>query len=57
MSNDLKQKIAESKKYIISQVAFEPKVGIVLGTGLGSLADGIDVVGTVDYSDIFQSSS
>ncbi len=52
MSNDLKQKIAESKKYITSQVDFEPKVGIVLGTGLGSLADGIDVVGTVDYSDI-----
>ncbi len=52
MSNDLKQKIAESKKYITSQVAFEPKIGIILGTGLGSLADGIDVVGTVDYSNI-----
>lgn len=52
MSNDLKQKITEAKNYITSQVDFEPKVGIILGTGLGSLADGIDIVGTVDYSDI-----
>lgn len=52
MSNDLKQKIAEAKKFITGQIDFKPKVGIVLGTGLGSLADGIDVAGTVDYTDI-----
>lgn len=52
MSNDLKQKIAEAKKFITGQIDFKPKVGIVLGTGLGSLADGIEVAGTVDYTDI-----
>ncbi len=52
MSEDLKQKIAEAKEYITGQVDFEPKVGIILGTGLGSLADGIDIVGKVEYGDI-----
>lgn len=52
MSNDLKQQINEAKNYISSQIDFDPKIGIVLGTGLGSLGDGIEVAGTVDYADI-----
>lgn len=52
MSEDLRNKINEAKEYITGQIDFEPKIGIILGTGLGSLADGIDVVGTVDYTDI-----
>lgn len=31
---------------------FEPRIGIVLGSGLGGLADNIDVVATIPYSDI-----
>lgn len=30
----------------------QPRLGIVLGSGLGGLVDGIEVAGTVDYSDI-----
>ncbi|RKX20275.1 MAG: purine-nucleoside phosphorylase, partial [Candidatus Zixiibacteriota bacterium] len=52
MLEDLTQRIVEAGNYISGQVAFEPKVGIILGTGLGSLADGIDIVGKVEYGDI-----
>ena len=42
----------EAVQYIKSQVKFDPKIGIILGTGLGSLVDGIQMVGTVDYDKI-----
>ncbi|MDR1765575.1 MAG: purine-nucleoside phosphorylase [Lachnospiraceae bacterium] len=34
------------------RVPFKPKVGIVLGSGLGDLADSLDVEGVIDYHDI-----
>jgi purine-nucleoside phosphorylase len=40
--------VAEIKK----QVSFQPDIGIILGTGLGSLVDGIEMVGTVGYETI-----
>lgn len=52
MSDNLRDMIAEAKKYITGQVDFKPEVGIILGTGLGSLVDGIEIVGKVDYGDI-----
>ncbi|MEA2031678.1 MAG: purine-nucleoside phosphorylase [candidate division Zixibacteria bacterium] len=42
----------EATDYIKSQVNFKPEVGIILGTGLGSLVDGIEMTGTVDYDKI-----
>ncbi|MFQ5452853.1 MAG: purine-nucleoside phosphorylase [Candidatus Zixiibacteriota bacterium] len=42
----------EAVKYIKSQVSSEPKIGIILGTGLGSLVEGIEMTGTVDYDKI-----
>ncbi len=42
----------EAVDYIKSQIKFEPKIGIILGTGLGSLVDGIEMVGTVPYDRI-----
>lgn len=38
----------------VKQVApgFSPRVGIVLGSGLGDLAEKIDTVATIDYADI-----
>ncbi len=42
----------EATAHIKSKVKFEPKIGIILGTGLGSLVDGIQMVGTVDYDKI-----
>ena len=42
----------EAVGFIKNQVKFEPKIGIILGTGLGSLVDGIEMVGTVAYDQI-----
>ncbi|MFZ5980632.1 MAG: purine-nucleoside phosphorylase [Candidatus Zixiibacteriota bacterium] len=42
----------EAVEYIKSQIKFDPKIGIILGTGLGSLVDGIEMVGTVAYDKI-----
>lgn len=46
------QKLNEAIKYINSKIDFNPTIGIILGTGLGSLVDGIEMVGTVDYDKI-----
>lgn len=46
------RKLDEATSFIKSQVSFEPTVGIILGTGLGSLVDGMEVVGTVEYDQI-----
>lgn len=42
----------EAVAYIKSQIDFTPTIGIILGTGLGRLVDGIDMVGTVSYDKI-----
>ncbi len=49
---ELKKMLDEAVGYIRGQVDFTPKIGIILGTGLGSLVDGIEMVGTVDYEKI-----
>lgn len=46
------QKIKETTGYIQQYVNFEPEIGIILGTGLGNLANDIEVVKTVPYKDI-----
>ncbi len=49
---ELHQQLDEAVDYIKKRISFSPKIGIILGTGLGSLVDGIDMVGTVDYDKI-----
>jgi purine-nucleoside phosphorylase len=49
---ELKRMISEAADFIRNQVDFKPKIGIILGTGLGSLADGIELAGQVEYGDI-----
>ena len=49
---DFHKQLNEAVDFIKSKVSFEPKIGIILGTGLGSLVDGIEMTGTVDYADI-----
>lgn len=49
---DLFDKIEESVAYIQSQWKGQPKAGIILGTGLGSLVEKIDVQASMDYGDI-----
>ncbi|MBO7566549.1 MAG: purine-nucleoside phosphorylase, partial [Bacteroidales bacterium] len=46
------QKIKETTGYIRQCVNFEPEIGIILGTGLGNLANDIEVVKTVPYKEI-----
>jgi len=49
---DLFDKIAEAATAIRGQWNKTPHAGIILGTGLGSLVEEIDVEATLDYADI-----
>ncbi|MCK4607122.1 MAG: purine-nucleoside phosphorylase [candidate division Zixibacteria bacterium] len=44
--------LADAIAVIKDHVALEPRIGIILGTGLGSLVDGIEMAGVVDYDSI-----
>ena len=44
--------VFEAYEWIKSKIDFEPAFGIVLGSGLGGLADEIDVVDRISYNDI-----
>lgn len=44
--------IKESTHYIQSKISFAPEIGIILGTGLGGLADNIDVEIEIPYDEI-----
>ena len=44
--------IEESSNFIKEKVAFNPEIGIILGTGLGGLAEEIEVFTSVNYEDI-----
>ena len=46
------QRIENCLKQIRNKTDFVPKVALVLGSGLGALADEIEVVTTISYSDI-----
>ncbi len=49
---NLIEKINESVNFIRTKVNFQPKYGIILGTGLGGLVNEIDVQHELDYADI-----
>jgi purine-nucleoside phosphorylase len=44
--------IREAVDFIQKQTSFQPKTGIVLGTGLGGLVDKIDIQHKIDYKEI-----
>ena len=46
------QTINEAVTFIRGKSKIEPKVGIVLGSGLGNVVDGIDIESTIGYGDI-----
>ncbi len=51
--SELKKMINESVEYIRKKIgSYEPKVGIILGTGLGALAKEIKEFNVIDYKDI-----
>jgi len=49
---EIHQKLDEAVKFIAGRVTFKPVIGIILGTGLGSLVDGMQTAGAVEYEDI-----
>ena len=48
----LYDQIQEAIQYIQSKTSFQPKYGIILGTGLGNLTDEIDIQAEIAYKDI-----
>jgi len=52
VTNDLVERVDESTAAVRAHSGLEPRVGIVLGTGLGALADMIEVEATVAYDDL-----
>jgi len=52
MIMSLREKIAEAKKLIESRSKVKPKIGIIVGTGLGTLVKEIEIKAIVPYSDI-----
>lgn len=44
--------LKESYKYIKEHTAYEPKVGLILGSGLGEIADEFEQSDFIDYKDI-----
>ncbi|ABR48679.1 inosine guanosine and xanthosine phosphorylase family [Alkaliphilus metalliredigens QYMF] len=49
---DLLAKIQESKAFILSKTALKPSIGLILGSGLGTLADEIEDKVIIDYKEI-----
>ncbi len=48
----LYNQIQEAVAFIRTKTAFQPRTGIVLGTGLGNLTDDLEVEAEIDYSEI-----
>jgi len=50
--SELRTQIEEAASYISKQAPITPSVGIILGTGLGALAEEIKTVAEISYEDI-----
>ncbi|SHI01269.1 purine-nucleoside phosphorylase [Sporanaerobacter acetigenes] len=46
------EKIDESAKYVLSKLNSKPQIGIILGSGLGDLAEQVEDAVVIDYKDI-----
>ena len=49
---DLKGAIKQATEFIRGKTKFVPQIGVILGTGLGSLAEGIGVEAKISYKEI-----
>jgi purine-nucleoside phosphorylase len=49
---DLKGAIKQATEFIRGKTKFVPQIGIILGTGLGSLAEGIKIEAKISYKEI-----
>jgi purine-nucleoside phosphorylase len=48
----MSEKLDLAAAHVRSLVKFEPKVGVILGSGLGNLVDAVEVVASIPYSEI-----
>ncbi len=46
------ERINSTSEYILKEISAKPKVGIILGSGLGGLVDDIDIAKVIPYEDI-----
>ena len=51
-ANTLSARLDDTVKYIRSKTKFEPQIGIILGSGLGGLADAVKPEATIPFGDI-----
>ena len=52
MELNLLEKINSAAEYIRSRISIEPSIGLILGSGLGAMADEIESAVKLDYKDI-----
>ena len=50
--NPVYEKLLKCYESVRERIKFEPEIALVLGSGLGDYGDEIDIVETLDYSDI-----
>jgi purine-nucleoside phosphorylase len=46
------ERVMETKEYILNQVTYRPKIGVILGSGLGDLVDLVENKQTIKYEEI-----
>ena len=47
-----KNKVLEATEFVRNKIAGRPLIGLLIGTGLGNMVDGMDKVTSVDYKEI-----
>lgn len=52
MKKDLIFKINEAKDYVLNKVGFSPEIALILGSGLGDMAEEAENMTVIDYKDI-----
>lgn len=52
IANQVLEKLTETLSYIRSQSQIKPKIGIILGSGLGAFVDQVQVANKISYRDI-----
>ena len=50
--SDVYEKLCEALRCVRAKTGFEPKVAVVLGSGLGDYAEGMDVEAAIEYGEI-----
>ena len=52
MANEYYEKLIRCRDVIREKTDFQPRIGLILGSGLGPVAETMEVVATVDYKDL-----